>query len=195
MSERKNNKVRHLTWALQQREVFRRQRHEVAMRYERAGAPQRMAYSALPSTRASRYETSLRPSITSGRDSFSRNYTESNASRTQQGNGMQGAAFGNMMDSWASFFASSSPPPSVSLPKPTYPTVYRRMASEVGEAMESAALRTQRKLEEVALQKEEAETNAQLQAMDLFENQIQARNRERNRSMFSNGGAQDDYDD
>ena len=199
MSERNNDKVKHLSWALQQREIFRRQRHEIAMRYAKAGAPPRMAYSALPSTRASRYETSLRPSIpSSGQDSLSHGYSNigSSTSPTHHSNG-KAAAFGNMMDSWSGFFASSPPPPTVSLPKQTYPNVYRRMASEVGDAMESSAIRTQRKFEERAIQKEEAETNTQLEAMDLFEKHIQARNREKNRSMFSNGGAQeeDEYDD
>jgi hypothetical protein len=46
------------TWAMQQREVFRRQRQEVAERYARAGVPERRAYSAMQANRKSVLETS-----------------------------------------------------------------------------------------------------------------------------------------
>lgn len=44
--ERSNENVRHFTWAVQQRETFRRQRQEAADRYTRSGLPVRKAYSA-----------------------------------------------------------------------------------------------------------------------------------------------------
>lgn len=193
MSEKHDGKVRHLTWALQQREVFRRQRHEVATRYEQAGVPVRRAYSATPSTRSSRYETSLRPTIHSRGDLFSQG-----SSQGQNGLLTQGSedGEGNMMESWAGYFASSPANPTVSLPKPTYPYVYQRMASEVGDAMEAAAVRNKRRMEELSRQKQDAETKSQLVAMDLFEQQIQARLRENNRSLFNNGSAaQEEYND
>ena len=192
MSERHDGKVRHFTWALQQREIFRRQRHEVAARYEHAGLPQRMAYSNVPSPRgSSRYGTSLRPSLPSG--GLMRGDTAPDSQQHYDARG----SMGGMMESWEGFFATSAPVAAVSLPKPTYPQVYKRMSAEVGETMVAAAERTQRRAEEAARQKEGAETQVQLANMDAFEMQLKAmqKEKERRRSVLSKGSKQKEADD
>lgn len=62
-AERQDENVRHYTWAVQQRETFRRQRQETAERYMRSGLPARKSYSARPAGSAAYVSSRLAESL------------------------------------------------------------------------------------------------------------------------------------
>ncbi|GAX86567.1 hypothetical protein CEUSTIGMA_g13974.t1, partial [Chlamydomonas eustigma] len=180
--ERTSEKVRHLTWALQQREVFRRQRQEVAARYQRAGIPPRRQYHSLPNSRGSlRSPGSADLAAEAGWDPSSmRNEMMGDSQMSARSTGVKSMGTVGSDSGWAAYF-----PPgqklthsvSIPLPKPTYTQVYKKMASEKEELAVTSAQKLLKRAEESAHRRQEDEKKGDMASIDIFDQELRATKR------------------
>mmetsp|Transcript_5319 Transcript_5319/g.11626 ORF Transcript_5319/g.11626 Transcript_5319/m.11626 type:complete len:444 (-) Transcript_5319:174-1505(-) len=178
--ERETERLRHFSWAARQREIFRRQRQEVAARYARAGLPlreaQRSAMSA-PSHRSSLVTAGSEGSGALGGTTYmggplpfgagSRPVTVGTMGYTESVNA---ARPGSIISNWGStMLAEPAPLPSISLPKPTFVKIYDRISAEADEGPRAKAEAYRQKLEAAARAREGTEVEGAVRELDDFE--------------------------
>ncbi len=152
LEEHAQDQRRRNAWAAAQRSMFRRQRQEVAMRYQSLNLPLRPTHQWVLS------EEQQQP-----------------AAEQQQGGDAAEELGGHV----------AAPPPSVPLPKPTYVKVYDRMAHEIEESPRLKEEQWARARQSARLSKQKAELDAEVAALDGFEDFLQAVQRQRARSQYA----------
>lgn len=210
VAERAVEQVRHSVWAVQQRDTFRRQRLEQAVRYTAAGMRPRSAYADLGATQAaeavhsatlnatsmSSTSGSLPPAAagffraaagTGSRDSMAAAAATARSMRpmTAMSAGNRSGAYQGTVtavQAMAEQKHAAGLTGAIPLPKKTFIKVYDRMAAESAEAPSSRAAAVAAQKAATEEEKKLAEAGEELTGIDKFEANLRALQRTRSRA-------------
>lgn len=200
--ERRDEKVRHSTWANRQREVFRRQRQESAHKYRSSGLNLRETYVHHPPTgEADVPEQANQAPEIPGTTSTSQYVAGSTGGLSPRNlnfsvtgiNCTSGALYATYKSASNDGIPVNDTPPSsgphqptISLPKPTFFKVHDRMINDSEESAVGRVHAHQRRLLEEGHAKEKSEAAEAVRMLDEFETQVRSTAKSRRNSMVGN---------
>lgn len=205
MEERQAERNKHQAWATQQREIFRRQRRELANKYQQMGLSPRPSYAwaassdYMPFNSEGSWEGSIRPSTvgtSTGDAGFTVGlppsaFTDSRAVTAEEGAPRPWSAFSEGYLPGATSFSQSQQvgiseqPRPIALPKPTYSKIYDRIGAEIADSPRLVTETWRRKNECIRAQKEEQVIKSELAELDGFEDHLAFIKRQKARSQYA----------